>query len=720
LTLKFADLVFAQGKYQEAFDAYKKADSLKMLFDDKRKSNYSHAANILKVKSPYFLKTNYFTSAASWDVNISSYSTNSSNEDMAPFCWNGNLFLTSSRFNVKNKIKLGYDFNELPFLDIYGFAADGSELNLNSILPKSINTDRHDGPIAISKDTTLLIINRNFLDPNKKGVFNLFFEYYVRNKKGWSAARKFYYTNPDYSVQHPYFDDKTKTLYFSSNMFGGFGGFDIYTIQWNGMHWEGLKNLGPEINTNYDEVFPNIDLEGNLIYATNHMETYGGIDLVLYRNGIRYLLPSPINSEYDDFGLTFDNNSDGYFTSNRSNQLFNDQVYKFTLNRSYDAILLAQETVVPVIVDTVAVVPIAAVVPALVDTVAVAPVAIVVPLVVDTVAVVPVAPVVPIVVPIAAVVPAVVDTVAVAPIAIVVPLVVDTVAVVPVAPVVPIVVPVAAVLPVVVDTVAPVAVVVPAVIDTVAIVPVAIVAPVVVDTVAIVPVAAVVPVVVDTVAIVPVAVVVPVVADTIAVAPVVPIVDNVAIVPVAIVVPVVVDTIAVAPVAVVVPVVVDTVAVAPEVVIPVAVVTDTIIPVVQIGNLDPDSSAIVKIENNPKVIENQVDDVFETIVYFEFDKYESILDTNSVLRKIIKYMAAHPNKMVVLNGHTDKYGPYMYNIELSKKRAIILRRYLMAKGVDPIQIKYGIYGESKPLVKQHNRKASAINRRVEVFVLDKN
>ena len=618
LTLKFADLVFAQGKYQEAFDAYKKADSLKMLFDDKRKSNYSHAANILKVKSPYFLQTNYFRSAASWDVSISSYSTNSSNEDMAPFCWNGNLFLTSSRFNVKNKIKLGYDFNELPFLDVYGFAADGSELNLNRILPKAINTDRHDGPIAISKDTTLLIINRNFLDPNKKGVFNLFFEYYVRNKKGWSSARKFYYTNPDYSVQHPYFDDKTKTLYFSSNMFGGFGGFDIYTIQWNGMHWEGLKNLGPEINTSYDEVFPNIDLEGNLIYATNHMETYGGIDLVLYRNGIRYLLPSPINSEYDDFGLTFDNNSDGYFTSNRSNQLFNDQVYKFTLNRSYDAILLAQETVVPVVVDTVAIVPVAAVV----DTVAVVPVAIVVPVVLDTIAVAPVVPIV--------------DTVAVAPVVIVVPVVVDTVAVAPVV----------------------------------------IVVPVVVDTVAVVPVAA--------------------------------------------VVPVVVDTIAVAPVAVVAPVVVDTVAVVPEVIIPVAVVTDTIIPVVQIGNLDPDSSAIVKIENNPKVIENQVDDIFETIVYFEFDKYESILDTNSVLRKIIKYMAAHPNKMVVLNGHTDKYGPYMYNIELSKKRAIILRRYLMAKGVDPIQIKYGIYGESKPLVKQHNRKASAINRRVEVFVLDKN
>ena len=195
LTLKFADLVFAQGKYQEAFDAYKKADSLKMEFDIKRKSNYSHAANILKLKSPYFQQTNYFKIAASWDVSISSYSTNSSNEDMAPFCWNGNLFLTSSRFNVKNKIKLGYDFNELPFLDVYGFAADGSELNLNRILPKAINTDRHDGPIAISKDTTLLIINRNFLDPNKKGVFNLYFEYYVRNKKSWSAARKFYYTN---------------------------------------------------------------------------------------------------------------------------------------------------------------------------------------------------------------------------------------------------------------------------------------------------------------------------------------------------------------------------------------------------------------------------------------------------------------------------------------------------------------------------------------------
>ncbi len=255
-----------------------------------------------------------------------------------------------------------------------------------------------------------------------------------------------------------------------------------------------------------------------------------------------------------------------------------------------------------------------------------------------------------------------VDTVAVVPVAVLVPVVVDTIAVAPVLPIV----------------------------DTVAVVPVA----AVIDTITVVPVVAVIQVVVDTVAFVPVAVVVPVVVDTVAVVPVIPIVDTIPIVPVAVVVPVVVDT--------------------------VAVVIDTIIPFVQVGNLDPDSSAIVKIENNPKVIENQVDDIFETIVYFEFDKYESILDTNSVLRKIIKYMAVHPNKMVVLNGHTDKYGPYMYNIELSKKRAIILRRYLMSKGVDPIQIKYGIYGESKPLVKQHNRKASAINRRVEVFVLDKN
>ena len=585
LTLKFADLVFAQGKYQEAFEAYRKADSLNMVFDVKRKSNYYHAANILKRRSPFFQSTNYFQNAANWNVSISPYSTNSSNEDIAPFCWNGNLFITSSRYNFKNKIKLGYDFNNLPFLDVYGFDSEGNELNLNKLLPKELNTDHHDGPIAISKDSTLLIINRNFIDPNDEGIFNLYFDYYVRNNKGWSSARKFYYTNPDYSVQHPFFDDKTNTLYFSSNMFGGFGGFDIYSIKWAGMHWEGLKNLGAEINTIYDELFPNLDLEGNLVYATNHMETYGGIDLVLFKNGIRYLLPTPINSEFDDFGLTFEHNGSGYFTSNRSNQLFNDQIYKFTLNRSYDTISLKQEKIVAIVKDTVMLdsnIVFATDVDTSINTV-------------DS--------------PIIAVLISAIDTVKI----------------------------ISAINPVVLDTSA---------IDS-------ILNPIIYS-------------------------------DTIVKEDVKVILDNVVIKA---------DTINVDSI-------IATPAVKEEIIIP---ANDTLLPVIQ----------------SILTIDNQKDEIFKTIVYFNFDKYESFLDTNSALHKIINYMAVHPNKIVVLNGHTDKYGPYMYNIELSKKRAIILRRYIIAKGVNPAQIKYGIYGESRPLVKQRSKKASAINRRVEVLVIDK-
>jgi outer membrane protein OmpA-like peptidoglycan-associated protein len=146
--------------------------------------------------------------------------------------------------------------------------------------------------------------------------------------------------------------------------------------------------------------------------------------------------------------------------------------------------------------------------------------------------------------------------------------------------------------------------------------------------------------------------------------------------------------------------IIATPAVKEEIIIP---ANDTLLPVIQ----------------SILTIDNQKDEIFKTIVYFNFDKYESFLDTNSALHKIINYMAVHPNKIVVLNGHTDKYGPYMYNIELSKKRAIILRRYIIAKGVNPAQIKYGIYGESRPLVKQRSKKASAINRRVEVLVIDK-
>jgi outer membrane protein OmpA-like peptidoglycan-associated protein len=636
LTLKFADLVFAQGKYQEAFEAYRKADSLNMVFDVKRKSNYYHAANILKRRSPFFQSTNYFQNAANWNVSISPYSTNSSNEDIAPFCWNGNLFITSSRYNFKNKIKLGYDFNNLPFLDVYGFDSEGNELNLNKLLPKELNTDHHDGPIAISKDSTLLIINRNFIDPNDEGIFNLYFDYYVRNNKGWSSARKFYYTNPDYSVQHPFFDDKTNTLYFSSNMFGGFGGFDIYSIKWAGMHWEGLKNLGAEINTIYDELFPNLDLEGNLVYATNHMETYGGIDLVLFKNGIRYLLPTPINSEFDDFGLTFEHNGSGYFTSNRSNQLFNDQIYKFTLNRSYDTISLKQEKIVAIVKDTVMLdsnIVFATVVDTSINTVD-SPIIAVLISAIDTVKI------------ISAINPVVLDTSAID--SILNPIIYsDTI--------------VKEDVKVILDSVV-------TKLDTIQ-----------VDSI----IAVIVPVVLDTSAID--SILNPIIySDTIVKEDVKVILDNVVIKA---------DTINVDSI-------IATPAVKEEIIIP---ANDTLLPVIQ----------------SILTIDNQKDEIFKTIVYFNFDKYESFLDTNSALHKIINYMAVHPNKIVVLNGHTDKYGPYMYNIELSKKRAIILRRYIIAKGVNPAQIKYGIYGESRPLVKQRSKKASAINRRVEVLVIDK-
>jgi outer membrane protein OmpA-like peptidoglycan-associated protein len=636
LTLKFADLVFAQGKYQQAFEAYRKADSLNMVFDIKRKSNYYHAANILKRRSPFFQSTNYFQNAANWNVSISPYSTNSSNEDIAPFCWNGNLFITSSRYNFKNKIKLGYDFNNLPFLDVYGFDSEGNELNVNKLLPKELNTDHHDGPIAISKDSTLLIINRNFIDPNDEGIFNLYFDYYVRNNKGWSSARKFYYTNPDYSVQHPFFDDKTNTLYFSSNMFGGFGGFDIYSIKWAGMHWEGLKNLGAEINTIYDELFPNLDLEGNLVYATNHMETYGGIDLVLFKNGIRYLLPTPINSEFDDFGLTFEHNGSGYFTSNRSNQLFNDQIYKFTLNRSYDTISLKQEKIVAIVKDTVMLdsnIVFATVVDTSINTVD-SPIIAVLISAIDTVKI------------ISAINPVVLDTSAID--SILNPIIYsDTI--------------VKEDVKVILDSVV-------TKLDTIQ-----------VDSI----IAVIVPVVLDTSAID--SILNPIIySDTIVKEDVKVILDNVVIKA---------DTINVDSI-------IATPAVKEEIIIP---ANDTLLPVIQ----------------SILTIDNQKDEIFKTIVYFNFDKYESFLDTNSALHKIINYMAVHPNKIVVLNGHTDKYGPYMYNIELSKKRAIILRRYIIAKGVNPAQIKYGIYGESRPLVKQRSKKASAINRRVEVLVIDK-
>ncbi len=346
-TIHYAEAHFIRSDFEKAFELYQRADALGQIETIHQKRNFHHAALRIGKQSPYGQNTGYFASDLNWIVTVNTFCANSPQEDFAPFYWRDILFVTSSRGYDEEK----YPFTRNPFLNVHAFIHDCISANLPDALPKNINTPNHDGPIAISEDGNLFIITRNHLRRSSDGIKNLYLEYYTREANRWSEGKIFPLHDIEFSVQHPFYSDSDSTLYFSSNVEGGHGGFDLYKAKWNGKTWEEPINLGPEINSPYDEVFPAITPDGALIYSTNHIETKGGLDLVLFKNDTRYLLPEPLNTIHDDFSIAFMDSRSGYFASNRDFQGFTDDIFTFSIHiPEYDFFVevLDKETLDPI------------------------------------------------------------------------------------------------------------------------------------------------------------------------------------------------------------------------------------------------------------------------------------------------------------------------------------------------------------------------------------
>lgn len=144
---------------------------------------------------------------------------------------------------------------------------------------------------------------------------------------------------------HPSLNYTGDTLYFSSDAPGGYGGKDIWYSVLDGTDWSVPMNMGPQINTSGDEMFPTIRRDGTLYFSSNGHPGYGGLDLfkavpdsVVLRDSIEeqgwqlFNMGHPFNSSGDDFGITFAGDSeDGFFSSNRGQKKGIDQIYSFTL-----------------------------------------------------------------------------------------------------------------------------------------------------------------------------------------------------------------------------------------------------------------------------------------------------------------------------------------------------------------------------------------------------
>ena len=138
------------------------------------------------------------------------------------------------------------------------------------------------------------------------------------------------------TVGHPSLNASGDTLYFVSDAPGGYGGKDIYMAILDGSEWTDIQNLGPQINTVDDELYPHFRADGRLYFASKGHPGYGGLDLfyAVHRDSVWDLfnMGAPFNSQNDDFGITFAGVTEkGFFSSNRGQKRGYDQIYSFYL-----------------------------------------------------------------------------------------------------------------------------------------------------------------------------------------------------------------------------------------------------------------------------------------------------------------------------------------------------------------------------------------------------
>lgn len=283
---------------------------------------------------------------------------NTANSDFSPCFYRNGITYISTR---KNRTKTGYRSEDEivnTFTDIFKAAYKeknkGGAFNPSELFLKT-QEKYMQGPMTFSDDYGVAYITRStvkggksFAKDDKRTVLMEICKVNYSNGdiENWDDIvsvvlnRGEGYQN--YSYAHPAFvTGRGDELIFASNMPGGLGGNDLWYSKLVGSEWATPVNLGPEINTSGDELFPFVANDGVLYFASNGLPGLGGLDIYKATDvgGGKYgqveNLGTPFNSKYDDFGyIVNESGREGYLSSNRPGGKGLDDIYSWATDET--------------------------------------------------------------------------------------------------------------------------------------------------------------------------------------------------------------------------------------------------------------------------------------------------------------------------------------------------------------------------------------------------
>jgi len=262
-------------------------------------------------------------------------------DEFSPVYYKGDIVFCSNR---KNSIFIDFtdEKKNLPLSDIYKVEELGKDgWGKTELFAKKLKTNFYEGPSTFNSRGSEVYFTRN-IDVKKKignsisknNNLGIYYSKYSRRNQEWSTPTPFVHNNLEFNYAHPSLSEDGNSLYFVSDMDGGYGGTDIYVCKKENGGWEKPQNLGPEINTSGNEYFPFIHSTGRLYFSSDEHDGMGRLDIFYSEivNGEWHKpihMDPPVNSRYNDFGLIIDAfKKSGFFSSDR--QRSSDDIYAFT------------------------------------------------------------------------------------------------------------------------------------------------------------------------------------------------------------------------------------------------------------------------------------------------------------------------------------------------------------------------------------------------------
>ena len=332
LYILLADVLVEEGEYESAAENVKKY--LEIFPDD------NHANTLLSSCDNY----------ADWVRNKTKHiiqnerQINSEHYDYSP-AWgdiNHNTIIFVSARDGSNGDGIDSRTGD-SFMDLWSASRDNNgKWSEPQLLPNSINSKDNEGPSVLSPSGEEIYFTR--CPRMKKMDIGCAIFYSKRKGDSWTQAKKVKLKpeNADtLSCGHPAMDSEMKIMIFAADFPGGYGMHDLWISEYNEREesWMKAINLGPDINSIGDEMFPYLSDNGDLYFSSDSYEGFGGLDMFKAKKvgnnkwGDLENLRYPLNSNEHDFGIILERNTNrrGLFTSSREGTKGHDDIFNFNI-----------------------------------------------------------------------------------------------------------------------------------------------------------------------------------------------------------------------------------------------------------------------------------------------------------------------------------------------------------------------------------------------------